>query len=342
MDELDQFVKRELQVKHYFRYVDDFIILGKKEELINFHKKIKRFLKENLLLELLEKKTKLLPINYDIDFIGYIIKKQSYILPRKRTIKSVKYIIYQQKIQNKEIYQKTFSSINSYCWLIKHTKSFSIRKNLLRKLNTLTFYTEKQYFFLKKKENIYDILENKRLKTMKQYKELQKKYKNHIIFMQIGCFYKAFDYHAVYVSKKLWLKLTVSNPKTAGETLMCWFYQKSLDKYENLIQSKKINTIILKQKKEENKDIVRDIYKTYTYNKNWFVPISSMDEINRLKKQYYEKKLSKNKLQNIENEIDIEKEFIIEFKSMDISRMNMYDIVEYVIKWKKILTNKVD
>jgi len=54
------------------------------------------------------------------------------------------------------------------------------------------------------------------------------------------------------------------------------------------------------------------------------------------------KKLSKNKLQNIENEIDIEKEFIIEFKSMDISRMNMYDIVEYVIKWKKILTNKVD
>gem|GEM_PF-3371749 len=76
----------------------------------------------------------------------------------------------------------------------------------------------------------------------------------------------------------------------------------------------------MKQKKEENKDIVRDIYKTYTYNKSWFIPISSMDEINRLKKQYYEKKLSKNKIQNIEKEtyIDIEKEFIIEFKSMDI------------------------
>jgi len=215
---------------------------------------------------------------------------------------------------------------------------------LLRKLNTLTFYIEKQYFFLKKKEKIYDILENKKLKTMKQYKELQTKYKNHIIFMQIGCFYKAFDYHAVYVSKKLWLKLTVTNPRTSGETLMCWFYEKVLDKYENLIQSKKINTIILKQKKEENKDIVRNIYKTYTYNKNWFVPISSMDEINRLKKQYYEKKLSKNKIQNIEKEtyIDIEKEFIIEFKSMDIWKMNMYDIVEYVLKWKKILTNKVD
>jgi len=76
-------------------------------------KQIENFLKERLHLSLRETKSKLLPINYDIDFIGYIIRDTKFLLPRKRNINTFKQVIYKQKIENKEQLNHTFASINS-------------------------------------------------------------------------------------------------------------------------------------------------------------------------------------------------------------------------------------
>jgi hypothetical protein len=86
LNELDHFVKRDLKQYYYYRYVDDFVILGQKETLVKVYQKIVLFLAQTLQLKLNEKKTILEPIHKGIDFLGYIIRDK-YILVRKTTVK---------------------------------------------------------------------------------------------------------------------------------------------------------------------------------------------------------------------------------------------------------------
>lgn len=87
LNELDQFVKRKLQVKEYIRYMDDFLILDcDKKKLSKIKKEILEFLKERLKLELHPKKTSVFPTDKGIDFLGYQIFR-NYRLLRKSTVK---------------------------------------------------------------------------------------------------------------------------------------------------------------------------------------------------------------------------------------------------------------
>ena len=89
LHELDFFVKNTLRVKHYVRYVDDFILLSEsKEELLNWFWEIKDFVETHLALNL-KNKVNLLPISNGIDFLGYIIKPWS-VFVRKRVLHNFK------------------------------------------------------------------------------------------------------------------------------------------------------------------------------------------------------------------------------------------------------------
>ena len=90
MNGLDNFIKRQLRVKYYMRYVDDMVLLGRsKEELLAWKIAIENYLKEKLQLELRErfflKRTK-----DGIDFLGYIVKP-SHTLIRQRVVNNFKY-----------------------------------------------------------------------------------------------------------------------------------------------------------------------------------------------------------------------------------------------------------
>ena len=90
LNELDLFVKHKLKAKYYIRYVDDFVILNSsKEQLINWKKQIKDFLKERLKLELHPDKSKIISLSKGVDFVGfrnfYYFK-----LLRKRNINNMK------------------------------------------------------------------------------------------------------------------------------------------------------------------------------------------------------------------------------------------------------------
>ena len=62
LNEVDQYIKHELKVKYYCRYLDDSVLMVKtKEEAKEILEKIKKFLKENLELEL-NKKTQIFKI----------------------------------------------------------------------------------------------------------------------------------------------------------------------------------------------------------------------------------------------------------------------------------------
>jgi hypothetical protein len=87
LNELDQFVKHQLRIKYYLRYMDDFLILGyNKKELWKIKNRIQEFLANCLKLELNPKRLIIQPANKGIDFLGYIVFP-NYQLLRKSTVK---------------------------------------------------------------------------------------------------------------------------------------------------------------------------------------------------------------------------------------------------------------
>lgn len=90
LNELDQFVKRGLRVKHYIRYVDDFILLSEdREQLALWKEKIAEFIREHLKLEIHPEKQRIAPVSDGMDFLGYIVRP-GYMLVRKRVVRNFK------------------------------------------------------------------------------------------------------------------------------------------------------------------------------------------------------------------------------------------------------------
>lgn len=89
LNELDDFVKNELGVKYYIRYMDDFIIIhNDREHLEEVLQKIKAFLGKWLKLTL-NPKTQIINTKNGLDFCGYRIYKD-YRKIRKRSPKHIR------------------------------------------------------------------------------------------------------------------------------------------------------------------------------------------------------------------------------------------------------------
>jgi len=132
LNELDQFIKRELKCRYYVRYVDDFILLDRDKEKLKFWRdEINDFLKENLKLELNLNKIKIQPIDKGIDFLGYFVKPD-YTLVRKKVVKRLKDKLYRLNNAKEGIpgLNKILATINSYYGHFKHASSFNLRKHI--------------------------------------------------------------------------------------------------------------------------------------------------------------------------------------------------------------------
>lgn len=133
LNELDQFIKHKLKVRHYIRYCDDFVIVAAgKKELDNLLPKIEVFLRLKLKLSLHDQKKVIRKYNQGIDFLGYIVLP-FYILPRTKTRKRI-YKKLQSKIVGLKESAITESSFNqtvaSYLGFLKHFNSYRITREL--------------------------------------------------------------------------------------------------------------------------------------------------------------------------------------------------------------------
>ncbi len=82
LDVLDRHVKHDLRVRHYIRYVDDFILLHESPQQLNaWREDLEAFLPERLRVNLNPKKTILQPVDRGVDFVGHVVK------PHRRTIR---------------------------------------------------------------------------------------------------------------------------------------------------------------------------------------------------------------------------------------------------------------
>lgn len=89
LNPLDQFIKRDLHVRHYVRYVDDFVLLHESPQQLNaWLEEISAFLRNELHLELNTSKTILQPIDRGVDFVGQVIKPW-HRRTRRRTVRSI-------------------------------------------------------------------------------------------------------------------------------------------------------------------------------------------------------------------------------------------------------------
>ena len=139
MDSFDHYIKHDLQIRYYGRYVDDFVIVHEnKEYLKNLIPKLSEFLQSNLQATIHPKKIYLQHYSKGVKFLGTVIlPNRIYIANRTKgnfyqAIEKQNEIARDHKPTKEE--QATFqSSMNSYLGIMKHYKTYKLRKEMLFK-----------------------------------------------------------------------------------------------------------------------------------------------------------------------------------------------------------------
>lgn len=126
---LDKYIKKELKVKYYVRYMDDTVILVKdKSECSVLMDKIKLFLHDRLKLELNEK-SRYYPNSLGVNFCGYIIY-ETHRLIRKDSKKKIKSKVRKWlKLNEMNILDKNKVILSYNSWLshISHANSYRFK-----------------------------------------------------------------------------------------------------------------------------------------------------------------------------------------------------------------------
>ena len=129
LNELDYFVKHNLKIKFYIRYVDDFIILhNSKEQLIRWKEELNNFLIYILKLELHPEKSKIIPLCKGVDFVGFR-NFYYYKLLRKRNIRKIisKISLYKQGFIEKDKINEIYQGWQAYA---KWANTYKLREKL--------------------------------------------------------------------------------------------------------------------------------------------------------------------------------------------------------------------
>ena len=133
LNELDQYCKRTLGIKHYVRYMDDIIILSDdKAQLRKWRDQIGAFLKERLELDLNEK-TCIRPIGQGVEFVGYRVwpnraqLRKSTTLRMKRSLRGVM-DAYSRGDMSME---RAADTLTCYLGMLSHTDSQRLEEKIL-------------------------------------------------------------------------------------------------------------------------------------------------------------------------------------------------------------------
>lgn len=139
MSFLDHFVKHELGIKYYGRYVDDFFLIHSSREYLSECKsQIIDFLRKELLLEINPSKIYLQTLSYGVKFLGVCIRPGRVEISRRTArnfiskVNEINMIAEDHKPNSDEL--KSFvSSLNSYLGLCVHFDTFRFRYDTLMK-----------------------------------------------------------------------------------------------------------------------------------------------------------------------------------------------------------------
>lgn len=137
LNELDQFVKHKLRAKFYIRYVDDFVILhSSKEQLVKWKKKIDNFLKTELKIELHPDKSKIIPLNKVVSFVGFRVFYYHKLLKKfnRRSIQKRLDRFHVLFLHRGIDYDKIYESMQGAFSYMKHANTHKLRKRLTKQI----------------------------------------------------------------------------------------------------------------------------------------------------------------------------------------------------------------
>src|SRR3989339_334546 len=124
MNEFDQFAKRELKVKHYIRYADDFVVLSHdKQWLQNTLEQMKEFLENKLKLNMHPDKVYIKTIASGVDFLGWVS------FPKHRVLRTSTKRRMLKKLKN----NPKEETRQSYLGMLGHGDAYELKKALTLK-----------------------------------------------------------------------------------------------------------------------------------------------------------------------------------------------------------------
>lgn len=129
LNELDQFVIRDLHCSRYVRYVDDFVIVDENREyLASLILPIMAFLQERLGLTLHPKKIRLQPTRRGVDFLGYFVKP-THTLVRQSVVRRFKNKLNERTDPSDGLLSVAdIPMIKSYFGHFSHANTYRLRK----------------------------------------------------------------------------------------------------------------------------------------------------------------------------------------------------------------------
>ena len=138
LNELDQFVKRELRCRHYGRYVDDYYVVScDKEWLESLVPIVTEFLSSRLGLAVHEGKTEIRLVSKGIEFLGaFVLPYRTYL--SRATLGRMDEKLYSLEAEADPVH--TYMALNSYCGVLSHWQSYNIRQVMLLKRHRFTRY----------------------------------------------------------------------------------------------------------------------------------------------------------------------------------------------------------
>ena len=159
LNELDQYIKRELKIKYYCRYMDDFILILKtKQECIKIKELIEIFLHDHLKLEL-NHKSRYYPYKIGVNFCGYRIFTTHRLLrtsSKKKIKKNIKCWNHQYHT-NKLDFQYAMQSLNSWIGHSSHCNSYQLQQKVFKSCDFLF------------QDSTYNIIEQHLIDDMEQF-----------------------------------------------------------------------------------------------------------------------------------------------------------------------------
>lgn len=141
MNVFDHFIKHDLGVRYYCRYVDDFLLVHQdRNYLKSLIPQIADFLQSQLQLTLHPKKIYLEHYTHGVQFLGVVIKPHRiYVAHRIKgnfyTAMEKQNKICKDKSPTKEQKASFLCVINTYLGLMKHYKTYGLRKKMLKNLS---------------------------------------------------------------------------------------------------------------------------------------------------------------------------------------------------------------
>ncbi len=138
LNELDQFVKHEINIEYYIRYVDDFVILHDSKNILEQYQiKINEFIKAKLNLELHPDKTKIIKLSTGVNFLGFRIFPE-FRLIRKKNLKKFDRRFNKLKKQYEEgavDREKVIEIFEGWIAYISHADTYKYRRHITKRFN---------------------------------------------------------------------------------------------------------------------------------------------------------------------------------------------------------------